>query len=181
MRIRRIMAIPLSTLASVIMLACVVAPAAGAQSNTYMLVDQANGLCLNGYIGSAHAEVTLQTCNHADNHFAWYVAENGIWTLQATTSGNFYCLNGYIGSAHAEVTLTPPASNGDCPADAHVQWSPLYIGTDTNPNSYGYGDPVYSLEDQANNYCLNGTISLVYLTGPPCDGDSHVEWALRPY
>jgi hypothetical protein len=175
MRIGRITAVPVGILAAWIALAGIVAPSAAAQTGVYELQsEEDSGYCLNGYIGTAHAEVTLQTCNVNDDHDWWSVTENGVWTLQGDGGGYFYCLNGYIGTAHAEVTLTPPGSNDVCPVDEHVDWDPEFIGTSN-------GDQIVSFENEANGYCLNGTLSLVYMSTPPCDGDHHVEWLMVPF
>ena len=85
----------------------------------YQLQNGANGECLNGYTGSAHAEVTLTPCDSgSDAHMLWYPLgySNGVDLYQNVSNGD--CLNGYTGSAHAEVTLTP-CDNG---SDAHTRW-----------------------------------------------------------
>jgi len=90
-----------------------------ANSNVaYTLENAENGECLNGYTGTAHAEVTLTPCSSSDTHMLWF--PNTTYTLgeeaEFQNISNSECLNGYTGSAHAEVTLTP------CADDTHMFW-----------------------------------------------------------
>jgi Ricin-type beta-trefoil lectin domain len=82
----------------------------------YMLVNGSSGYCLNGYTGTAHAQVTLTPCNPGDSHMLWWTL--GIYGGSPHADGyqnvsNGYCLDGYTGSAHAQVTVTTPCSSSN--------------------------------------------------------------------
>jgi len=90
-------------------------------SGDFTLQNQSNKDCLNGYTGSAHAEVTMTPCNTTDAHMEWYVwaevSNGGTNWFVLQNASNKDCLNGYTGTAHAEVTMTPCNTT-----DEHMQW-----------------------------------------------------------
>jgi hypothetical protein len=88
-------------------------------SSEELIKNNSNGLCLNGYTGTAHAEVTVTPCNEDDTHMIWDQAAGSSFTFENFANGD--CLNGYVGSLHAEVTLTPCNTT-----DSHMQW--LLVG-----------------------------------------------------
>ncbi len=170
MRITRSLATRLGAAVSALLLAGTVswfaAPSASAVVH-YQWINDANGLCLNGYTGTAHAEVTLTPCSWSDDHMSWLVNNNpdqniiGAAALEIQNVANGECLNGYIGTAHAQVTLTPCSW-----LDHHMTWYHFYSGLLQNGN---------------NGYCLNGSIGTSHpqLIMTLCDSsDKHMDWYL---
>jgi hypothetical protein len=135
-----------------------------AQVDPSLFQNLENNYCLNGSVGTDHAEVILTPCNETDKHMQWTVSvySSGVpggqlWHL--IDDSNDLCLNGYTGTAHAEVTLTP--CNG---TDNHMFWEPTSVAGGT-----------WVLMNFSASECLNGTLALVYLT--PCNTtDKHMQW-----
>jgi Ricin-type beta-trefoil lectin domain len=143
--------------------AFMVTPKSASAQNEYQIQDVANNLCLNGSIGTTHAELILTACDSAnpDTHTIWFPGQpDSVYEWQAY---NGLCLNGYSGTAHAEVTLT--SCNG---SDSHMNW---------NWSSGGL------FQNQANELCLNGSIGTTHaeLILTACNsGDHHMDWNVIP-
>jgi Ricin-type beta-trefoil lectin domain len=142
--------------------------ALAAAGSTETLINNSAGECLNGYIGSAHAEVTVTPCNTGDFHMVWVQDPNSTeeW-FNLVNQSNLDCLNGYIGSAHAEVTMTPCNTS-----DTHMQW---VVWAEVSSG----GSNWFILQNRSNNDCLNGYNGTAHaeVTMTPCNtSDTHMQW-----